>query len=56
MSDKLRQLFLEDAPRFQLLEQAKSDGMNVLHRDGMLKVKAGMTTILEVERALFTLE
>ena len=56
MSDTLRQLFLEDAPRFQLLEQATKDGMKVLRRDGMLKVKAGTTTILEVERALFTLE
>ena len=56
MSDTLRQLFLEDAPRFQLSEQATKDGMMVLRRDGMLKVKAGITTILEVERALFTLE
>ena len=32
------------------------DGMAVLRHDGMLKVKAGTTTILEVERALFTLE
>ena len=56
MSDTLRQLFLEDAPRFQLAEQAVNDGMKILRRDGMLKVKAGITTILEVERALFTLE
>ena len=56
MTDKLRQLFLEDAPRFQLQEQALGEGMNLLRRDGMLKVKAGSTTVLEVERALFTLE
>ena len=56
MSDTLRQLFLEDAPRYQLSEQAVKGGMTVLRRDGMLKVKAGVTTILEVERALFTLE
>ena len=56
MSDTLRQLFLEDAPRYQLSEQAVKAGMTVLRRDGMLKVKAGVTTILEVERALFTLE
>ena len=37
MSDTLRQLFLEDAPRFQLLEQAMKDGMSVLRHDGMLK-------------------
>lgn len=56
MSDTLRQLFLGDAARHQLLEQAVKDGMNLLRRDGMLKVKEGITTILEVERALFTLE
>ena len=56
MSDTLRQLLLEDAPRFRILEQTVNDGMTVLRHDGMLKVKAGMTTILEVERALFTLE
>jgi len=56
MSDALRQLFLEDSPRFQLSEQAVKDGMSLLRRDGMLKVKAGVTTVLEVERALFTLE
>lgn len=55
MSDNLRRLFLEDSPRFQLSEQAVKDGMSLLRRDGMLKVKAGITTVLEVERALFTL-
>ena len=56
MSDTLRQLFLDDVPRYQLLEQAIKEGMTVLRRDGMMKVKAGVTSILEVERALFTLE
>ena len=56
MSDALRQLFLEDSPRYQLWEQSAKDGMIALRRDGMLKVKAGTTTVLEVERALFTLE
>jgi len=56
MSDTLRQLFLDDVPRFHLLEQAVQEGMTVLRRDGMMKVKAGITSILEVERALFTLE
>ena len=56
MSDALRQLFLEDSPRYQLWEQSAKDGMIALRRDGMLKVKTGTTTVLEVERALFTLE
>ena len=56
MTDPLRQLFLDDSPRYQLWEQAAKDGMIALRRGGMLKVKAGITTVLEVERALFTLE
>ena len=56
MSDALRQLFLEDASRHQLWEQALQDGMTYLRRDGMLKVKRGVTTPYEVMRVLFTLE
>ena len=56
MSDAIRQLFLEDAPRFRLWEQALEDGMTYLRRDGMEKVEAGITTPYEVMRVLFTLE
>ena len=47
-----------DGPCPSLLAWAreKAQRMKILRRDGMLKVKAGITTILEVERALFTLE
>ena len=56
MSDAIRQLFLEDAPRYRLWEQAIQDGMTYLRRDGMEKVDAGITTPYEVMRVLFTLE
>ncbi len=56
MSDALRQLFLENAPRHQLFDQSQQEGMTYLRRDGMQKVKAGITTPYEVMRVLFTLD
>ena len=56
MTDPIRQLFLEDAPRYKLSEQALKDGMTYLRQDGMKKVEAGITTPYEVMRVLFTLE
>ena len=56
MTDSLRQLFLDEAPRYRLGEQAMQDGMTLLRRDGMMKVKNGITTPYEVMRVLFTLE
>jgi len=56
ISDALRQFFLSDAPRHQLREQAIKDGMVPMRRDGMLKVKQGITTPYEVMRVLFSLE
>ena len=56
MSDQMRQLFLEDAPRHRLWEQAQKEGTRSLRHDGMIKVKNGITTPYEVMRVLFTLE
>jgi len=56
MSDALRQLFMEDAPRHQLVEQALKEGMVSLRKTGMQKVKEGITTPYEVMRVLFSLE
>ena len=56
MSDAIRQLMLADAPRHQLWDQALKEGMVPLRKDGMLKVKQGITTPYEVMRVLFTLE
>jgi len=47
---------LDEAPRHRLWEQATADGMTLLRRDGMLKVKEGITTPYEIMRVLFTLE
>jgi general secretion pathway protein E len=54
MSDGLRQLFLGDAPRHQLWERALAEGLVPLRRDGMLKVRAGITTPYDIMRVLYT--
>ena len=56
MSDALRALFLTDGSRDQLWQQAIQEGLVPLRRDGMLKVKAGVTTPYEVLRVLFSLD
>ncbi len=56
MTDELRELFLADALRANLVEQALRDGMTPIKRDGMLKVRDGITTPYEVMRVLFSLD
>lgn len=56
MSDALRQRFLADEPRSRLWEQALQEGMVPLRREGMLKVKQGITTPYEVIRVLSNLD
>ena len=56
MTDSIRRLFLADAGRDDLWQQALEEGLLPLRKDGMLKVKAGITTPYEVMRVLFSLE
>jgi type II secretory ATPase GspE/PulE/Tfp pilus assembly ATPase PilB-like protein len=54
LSEKLKQLFLENAPASQIRTQAIKDGMEPLKYDAMLKVKEGITTIPEVLRDVYS--
>ena len=56
ITDEIRQLFLDDAPRHQLYRQAMDDGLVLLRKDGMMKVKEHKTTPYEVMRVMFSLE
>ena len=56
MTDELREMFMADASREQLVAQAIQDGMTPMQRDGMLKVKEGSTTPYEMLRVLFSLD
>jgi general secretion pathway protein E len=56
MTDQIRQLFLEEAPRQEIWKEIQKSGTISMRHDGMLKVKEGITTPYEVMRVLFTLE
>ena len=50
MTDELTNLFLNEAPRHELWAQTIKDGTVPLMKDGMIKVKKGITTPYEVMR------
>ncbi len=56
MTDELRRLVLAGVPAPELREQAIKDGMLCLVKDGMLKVKAGITTPAEILRNAYSVE
>ncbi len=55
MSDEVRRLLLNGANAGQIRDQARGEGMVTMWRDGMLKVKSGITTPSEVLRNVFTI-
>ena len=56
MSDELRMLVLRGASNVEFREQAYKEGMVPLIKDGMLKVKEGITTPAEVLRNAYNME
>ncbi len=56
MSDELRMMILRGASNVEFREQAYKEGMVPLLKDGMLKVKEGITTPSEVLRNAYSLE
>ena len=56
ITDGIRQLFLSDAPRHLLFNQAMDEGIVLLRKDGMIKVQQNKTTPYEVMRVMFSLD
>jgi general secretion pathway protein E len=56
MSEKTRSLIAKGANAAEVKEMAIQEGMVTLLKDGMLKVKQGMTTVSEVLRNAYSLE
>ena len=56
MTDATRALILKGATTSELRDQAIKEGMITLFKDGMLKVKAGMTTVSEVLRNAYSID
>ena len=55
ISEEIRRLLLSGASAGQIRAQAQKEGMISMWRDGMLKVKAGITTPCEVLRNVFSI-
>ena len=55
MSDKIRRLVNQQAGAMEVKQQAVEDGLVTMRRDGMLKVKEGITTPREVILNVFTI-
>jgi len=55
MSEEIRGMLLTGASAAQIRAQARNEGMVSMWRDGMLKVKAGITTPCEVLRNVFSI-
>ena len=55
MTDTIKEMFLEEAPRNRIWDQAVKDGIAPISTDGMDKVKKGITTPYEVMRISFSL-
>jgi general secretion pathway protein E len=56
ISDKQRMMILKSASTTEVRQQAIEDGMVPLMKDGMLKVKEGLTTPSEVLRNAYFIE
>ncbi|MEC9484396.1 MAG: ATPase, T2SS/T4P/T4SS family [Candidatus Izemoplasma sp.] len=50
VNDEIIRLVSNEAPEYEILKQAREDGMNLLIEAGLEKVKQGITTIEEIMR------
>jgi type IV pilus assembly protein PilB len=52
MNDRIKQLTIDAAPSFKILQQAIEDGMITMLQDGVLKAMEGVTSLAEVYRVI----
>lgn len=52
MDDQLKQLTIDNAPAFKILQQAIENGMITMLQDGVLKVLEGLTSLDEIYRVI----
>ncbi len=55
VSDTIRRLLMKGAGADEIIAQALAEGMVPMRRDGMLKVREGITTPREVMRSVYTI-
>lgn len=52
VSEKIKQLTIDQAPSFKILQQAIEEGMITMLQDGVLKVLEGVTSLEEIYRVI----
>ena len=55
MSEEIRRMLLSNASAGDAKAEALREGMVTMKRDGMLKVKEGITSVSEVLRSVFSI-
>jgi general secretion pathway protein E len=55
MSESIRKMLRSGASASEIKAQAVAEGMVTMKRDGMLKVKDGVTSLTEVTRSVFSI-
>ncbi len=55
MSEEIRRMLLSNAGASDIRAEALREGMITMKRDGMLKVKEGITSMSEVMRSVFSI-
>jgi len=55
ISDDIRKMLRNNAGAGEIKAQALAEGMITMKRDGMLKVKEGITSVSEVLRSVFSI-
>ena len=53
LSDRVRELIISRRPTSEIKRAAKEDGMSSLRDSGLRKVRAGLTTLREINKVTF---
>jgi type IV pilus assembly protein PilB len=53
LSDRIREMIINRRPTFEIKRTAKEEGMSFLRESGLKKVRAGLTTLREINKVTF---
>ncbi len=53
LTDRIREMILEKRPSSEIRKAAREDGMHFLRESALAKVKAGVTTLKEINKVTF---
>jgi type IV pilus assembly protein PilB len=53
LSDRIREMILEKKPTSEIRRAAREEGMHFLRESAIAKVKAGITTLQEINKVTF---